>query len=89
MKRNIYIVTVLLLGLVLFMQTHDASAQCAMCTLNAENSVDNGNTFGMGLNRGILFLLVMPFILLAGIFLLWYKKFRKNPKTEAQISVGN
>ncbi|WKK57702.1 hypothetical protein [Sphingobacterium sp. BN32] len=53
-----------------------ASAQCAMCSLNAENSTQDGNTQGKGLNDGILFLLAMPFLIAAGVGLLWYKKFR-------------
>ncbi|MFD2600088.1 hypothetical protein ACFSQ3_14115 [Sphingobacterium corticis] len=53
-----------------------AQAQCAMCTLNAENSTKEGNMQGKGLNDGILFLLAMPFLIGAGVGLLWYKKFR-------------
>lgn len=55
---------------------NQAQAQCAMCSLNAENSTQNGNTQGKGLNNGILFLLAMPFLVGAGVGVLWYKKFR-------------
>lgn len=55
-----------------------STAQCAMCTLNAENSTKEGNTQGNGLNSGILFLLSMPFIIGAGIGILWYTKFRRS-----------
>ena len=51
-------------------------AQCAMCSLNAENSTQNGNSQGKGLNDGILFLLAMPFLVGGGVAILWYKKFR-------------
>lgn len=54
-----------------------STAQCAMCSLNAENSTKEGNTQGNGLNGGILFLLSMPFIIGAGMGLLWYTKFRR------------
>ncbi|TCV10340.1 hypothetical protein EDC17_103416 [Sphingobacterium alimentarium] len=54
----------------------EAQAQCAMCSLNAENSTQNGNTQGQGLNDGILFLLAMPFLIGAGVAILWYKKYR-------------
>lgn len=56
----------------------DASAQCAMCSLNAENSTANGNTQGKGLNDGILFLLAIPYLIAIGIGILWYKKYRNN-----------
>lgn len=55
-------------------------AQCAMCTLNAENSTKEGNMQGKGLNDGILFLLAMPFIIGAGVGILWYKKYRVKPQ---------
>lgn len=56
----------------------DAAAQCAMCTLNADNSVENGNTEGKGLNDGILYLLAAPYLAIAGVGFLWYKKYRKK-----------
>jgi hypothetical protein len=58
-------------------------AQCAMCTLNAENSTQEGNTQGKGLNDGILFLLAMPFMIAAGVGFLWYKKFRNTENTNS------
>jgi len=54
-----------------------AVAQCAMCSLNAENSVKNGNMQGRGLNDGILFLLAVPYLAIAGVGVLWYAKYRK------------
>lgn len=56
----------------------DVAAQCAMCSLNAENAAANGNTQGKGLNDGILFLLAVPYLIAIGIGILWYKKYRKN-----------
>lgn len=53
-------------------------AQCSMCTLNAENSVKNGNKQGMGLNNGILYLLAAPYLAIAGVGFLWYKKYRRK-----------
>ncbi|TDS16187.1 hypothetical protein [Sphingobacterium paludis] len=73
-------VTLLILCIVLvsaFLST-ELSAQCAMCTLNAENSTTNGNTQGKGLNDGILFLLAIPYLIAVGVGILWYKKYRKN-----------
>ena len=55
-----------------------AYSQCAMCTMNAENSVQNGNTQGNGLNNGILYLLAAPYIAVAAVGYLWYKKYRKR-----------
>lgn len=78
MKKHIPAIAIALLVVSFVIVSLDAQAQCAMCSFNAENSVKNGNTQGAGLNDGILFLLAMPFLALAGIGLLWYKKYR-NP----------
>ncbi|MCD0487705.1 hypothetical protein LPB86_05665 [Pedobacter sp. MC2016-14] len=56
-----------------------ASAQCAMCTINAEQGVKNGNTQAKGINSGVLYLMVMPYLFIGGLGLLWYFKFRKRP----------
>ncbi|TYP96112.1 hypothetical protein BC792_10711 [Sphingobacterium allocomposti] len=64
--------------LILVFVFSDVSGQCAMCTLNAENSTTNGNTQGKGLNDGILFLLAIPYLIAVGIGILWYKKYRKS-----------
>lgn len=53
-----------------------ASAQCAMCTITAEQGVKNGNTQAKGINSGVIYLMVIPYILIAGLGVLWYKKYR-------------
>lgn len=55
-----------------------ADAQCSMCALSAENSVQNGNTQGKGLNNGILYLLAAPYIAIAAVGFIWYKKYRRK-----------
>jgi hypothetical protein len=56
-----------------------ASAQCAMCTINAEQGAKNGNTQTKGINTGVLYLMATPFILIGGIGLLWYRKYKNHP----------
>ena len=58
--------------------TFEASAQCSMCTLTAENSVENGNTQGKGLNTGILLLLAAPYVAIAGVGYVWYTRYRRK-----------
>jgi len=58
--------------------TSKVSAQCAMCTLNADNSTQNGNTEGNGLNSGILYLLAAPYIAVAAVGFIWYKKYKRK-----------
>jgi len=54
-------------------------AQCAMCRASVENNVSNGDTsIGAGLNSGILYLFVMPYLLAAVIGYFWYKSSKKK-----------
>ncbi|WP_158797289.1 hypothetical protein [Pedobacter sp. L105] len=53
-----------------------ASAQCAMCTINAEQGVKNGNTQAKGINSGVMYLMAIPYLMFAGLGILWYKKYR-------------
>lgn len=53
-----------------------ASAQCAMCAISAEQGTKNGNTQGKGINAGVMYLMVIPYLLIGGLGLLWYKKYR-------------
>jgi len=52
-----------------------AGAQCAMCVTALEQ---NGGEMAAGFNRGILFLLGMPYFVFAAIGASWYVKRRRN-----------
>jgi len=77
MKALRLITAVFILSLIIF-TSFETSAQCSMCTLTAENSVENGNTQGKGLNTGILLLLAAPYIAIAGVGYVWYTKYRRK-----------
>lgn len=55
--------------------TDAASAQCAMCVRALEQ---NGGAMAAGFNRGILFLLGMPYLVFTAIGASWYLKRRRN-----------
>ncbi|WP_442589949.1 hypothetical protein ACSBL2_01680 [Pedobacter sp. AW31-3R] len=57
------------------------SAQCAMCTISAEQGAKNGNTQTKGLNSGVLYLLAIPYVMIAALGILWYKKYRNQSRT--------
>ncbi len=46
---------------------------CSMCKAVAETSVAGGNTQGSGLNAGILYIMVFPYILIGLGFYFWYR----------------
>ncbi len=52
-----------------------ASAQCAMCRAVAEdNMYDESWGYAMGLNAGIIMLMIVPYILLSSLFFLFFRK---------------
>ena len=65
-----------LLFIVALLAVDMAWGQCVMCKAVAEDSADDGG-LGAGLNRGILYLMAVPYILLSALFFVIYKK-RKN-----------
>src|SRR5690606_40078341 len=77
-SKQTKIIAILLSMSMILLFCIDASAQSAMCSLNAENATINGNTQGNGLNDGILFLLAIPYLIAVGIGILWYTKYRKK-----------
>lgn len=53
-------------------------AQCAMCQATIESNLQAGGQTGSGLNGGIMYLLAAPYLMVLGIAILWYKKYRKK-----------
>ncbi|MFZ6009669.1 MAG: hypothetical protein ACOYXT_04915 [Bacteroidota bacterium] len=78
--------------LLIFFFTVSASqsvAQCAMCRSTLENNFSNGSPgIAAGINTGILYLLVMPYlaVLILGYF--WYKS-SKNARKELHRRVAS
>ncbi len=68
-----------ILFLILFTVQISSFAQCAMCRASVENNVSNGETtIGAGLNNGILYLFVMPYLMAAVIGFFWYRTAKKK-----------
>ena len=62
-------VPVLLILLLALLFCSDASAQCAMCKEAAESTLkDNPTSMARSLNKGILYLMAMPYLAIAFIF---------------------
>lgn len=73
MRRTLLFISIIgVCGLLLFLP-EIANAQCVMCKAVAEDSAsDNGH--GSGLNRGILYIMVVPYILLAALGFVFFSK---------------
>lgn len=55
-----------------------ADAQCAMCRAVLET--EDGQGVAAGINNGIVYLMAIPYILIAGIGFIIYKKFFSGKK---------
>lgn len=76
MKRLVSILVVLSVSL-------SAEAQCAMCRATLENNVSNGDVgIAAGINLGILYLFVAPYLAVAVLGYLWYKTSKANERNQ-------
>ena len=65
----------ILVVLLLIVSLMDASAQCAMCKATAESATNHVNKgIGEGLNSGIVYLMAAPYLMLATVALVFFRK---------------
>lgn len=81
------IIIIALAALLLFPDLTEA--QCAMCKAAVESSQGQANSVAGGINKGILYLMVVPYFLLAFIFrkqlaALWRNIRGKEPLPEEE-----
>lgn len=58
-----------------------ALAQCAMCRTTLENNFSNGSPgIGAGINTGIIYLLLLPYLAIIVVGYLWFKSSRNGQK---------
>lgn len=79
MKKAIIFLFIVLLS---FGFSSNAYSQCAMCSVTAEQSVKNGNSQGKGLNTGIIYLLVIPYLMITTVGIFWYRGQQRKKKLE-------
>ena len=81
--RN-WIITFIVLGLFISL---DLYAQCPMCRMSAETNLNEGGDAGLGLNKGIIYLLTIPYILVGTIAFLWWRNNQLIRFEEMQLEV--
>ena len=57
-------------------------AQCPMCRMSAEANLKDGGSMANGLNRGIIYLLIFPYLLVSIIAFIWLRNQRKVQQYE-------
>lgn len=86
MKKHYFVLAIILL---LVLLPNITEAQCAMCKASVESSQGQKNSVAGGINQGILYLMAVPYLLLAFIFrkqlvTIW-KLIRKKPVAEEDL----
>lgn len=74
---------VFVLLIVLFF-TYFVDAQCPMCKLSVESNLKNGGSSGKGLNAGIIYMLLTPYLVVSTIAYMWWKNRKKNYDNDAE-----
>jgi hypothetical protein len=86
-NRRKAIVFIAMLFLILF--AVDAGAQCAMCKAAAESNLENDpKSIARGLNKGILFLMAAPYVIVGFIFRKDLVILIKNIKSQSKVPLS-
>lgn len=67
---------VILISCLFILSIFQSYAQCPMCKMAAESNMKGGGAAGQGLNNGILYLLIIPYMMV-GIFFILYKRSKR------------
>ena len=80
MKNKTLVFLILVFLLLLFIDS--SFAQCPMCKASAEASLKEGSSAAKGLNKGVLYMLVAPYLLVGSIGFLWWKNNKRTKQEE-------
>ncbi len=85
MKKHIYRASGVLL--IWLLSSAEILAQCAMCRGSVQSTLGNGrNNVGVGINTGIAYLFVIPYLSVAFIAYFWYKNSRKQLRERQMVA---
>ena len=76
-----YSILFLIIMLLVVLPGMEGIAQCPMCRAAAASNLAHGGTEGKGLNTGILYMLSLPYLLIATLGFLWWKNKKEESKT--------
>ena len=75
MKKYIPVLVVLTLLVIAYVPTQ---AQCAMCSGQVETATSAGSSVALGINKGVLYIFMMPYLIMGTIGYFWWKARKKN-----------
>lgn len=91
MKNPIFKIVQLtvLVFVIIAITTLMVDAQCPMCRMSAESNLKNGGTAAAGLNKGIIYLLIVPYIMMSTVGYLWWRNRRLVQEQEQEDEIKN
>jgi len=82
MKKVAYL---FLFGLFLIIGAEAVDAQCAMCKATLESNMQSGeDAVGKGINEGIVYIMFVPYILMATVGFVMYRHYKKTKSIEVR-----
>lgn len=72
----------ILSAILIIFSIENAEAQCAMCRAVLESNADNSTA--EGINDGIVYLMIFPYLLVGGLGYYIYKTHQKQKKNKSQ-----
>lgn len=73
--------------LLLVLDSTWVEAQCPMCKMSAEADLENGGSTAKGLNKGIMYLLLFPYILVGTLGFVWWRHNKKIAGIEQELEL--
>jgi len=91
MQKSSFNKIVLVFGILLFLiLVQDGFSQCAMCKAAAESNLEHDpKSIARGLNKGILFLMAIPYVIVGLIFRNDIVQLIKNIRSKQKIELSN
>ena len=84
LRQTCKLLFIAMCGMVLVLICFDAEAQCSMCKAILESNVEgNSGAPGSGINRGILYIMPLPYLLVALVAFFIYKHNKKQARAQA------
>ncbi len=88
MKKITKVFTVFIF-LITLTQVADLNAQCPMCSMTGQTNLREGGTQAKGLNKGILYLLATPYILMGSLGYMWWRNKKAKEELEKDSEESN
>lgn len=66
--------------LIFFLASFWLSSQCAMCRENLKYDIENGAGIGANINSGILYIMLIPYLLMLVIGIILYRNYKQKPQ---------